>query len=88
LSRYRTAHDVLRAEIDGQEVLLNTKTGEYHLVNSTGRAILVSLEEGQTLQDSAAEVAAEAGEDLGRVADEANVFVHAMCERGLLEEIE
>ena len=88
MSRYRAAKDVLQAEIDGEEVLLNPRTGVYHLVNRTGRSLLVLLQDGRTLEESVAEVAAEAGGDPERVAKDAKVFVDAMCERGLLQEVE
>ena len=88
MSRYRAAKDVLQAEIDGEEVLLNPQTGIYHLVNRTGRSLLVSFQDGRTLEESVAEVAAEAGVDPKRVAADARRFVDEMCERGLLQEVE
>lgn len=88
MSRYRAAKDVLQAEIDGEEVLLNPRTGVYHLVNRTGRFLLVLLRDGRTLEESVTEVAEKAGGDPLRVAADAKEFVDAMCERGLLREVE
>ena len=88
MTRYRAARDVLQAEIDGEEVLLNPRTGVYYLVNRTGRSLLVMMQDGRTLEESVAAVAAETGVDPERVAADAKAFVDAMCERGLLQEVE
>ena len=88
MTRYRAAKDVLQAEIDGEEVLLNPRTGVYHLVNRTGRSLLVMMRDGRTLEESVSEVAAEACVDPERVAADAKGFIDAMCERGLLQEVE
>jgi hypothetical protein len=46
------------------------------------------MQDGRTLEESVSEVAAEAGVDPERVAADARGFVDAMCERGLLQEVE
>ena len=88
MSRYRAAQDVLRAEIDGEEVLLNTRTGVYHLVNRTGRSLLVLMEDGRSLEESVVEVAVREGQDPATVEADAAGFIDAMRERGLLQETE
>jgi hypothetical protein len=82
--KYRPADGVLRAEIDGQEVLLNTDTGIYHLVNPTGRSLLVLLEEGRELDECVSQIASRTGEEPARVSEDAARFIRAMCDRGLL----
>lgn len=88
MTRYRAADDVLQAEVDGEEVLLNTETGVYHLVNRTGRSLLVLMSEGSSLEDAVTTLAQQWEEDPARVAEDAGRFVAAMCERGLLQELE
>ena len=85
MPRYRPAADVLRAEIDGEEVLLNTRTGSYHLINATGRSVLLALEEGLTLDETVQALAAEQSEPAERITADVESFVEAMCARGLLE---
>ena len=86
--RYQAPRDVLRAEVDGEEVLLNPRTGVYHLVNRTGRALLAFMEEGRSLEESVAQVATDWGEEPQRVEADAALFIAAMRERELLEELE
>ena len=50
--RYLRARDVLHAQVEGEEVLLNTRTGVYHLVNRTGRELLVRMEAGDSLESA------------------------------------
>ena len=52
VSRYVMPSHVLRAELEGQEVLLNPETGVYHLVNETGRELLDGLRDGLTIQEA------------------------------------
>ena len=40
MTRYRMPDGVLRADLDGDEVLLNPTTGAYHLLNQTGRQVV------------------------------------------------
>lgn len=87
MSRYRTPAGVLRAEVDGQEVLLNPDTSVYHLVNKTGRALLVRLESGDTLEDAIERLSDETGQTPERIESDVRAFVDAMSERGLLEEV-
>lgn len=83
--RYRIPSSVLRAELEGDQVLLNPETGVYHLVNDTGSAILDMLAEGSDLQAGVAQLSLETGEPVDRVLRDAQTFVAAMVERRLLE---
>ena len=42
--RYRVSKSVLRASLQGEEVLLSTETDQYHVVNATGRAVIAEFE--------------------------------------------
>jgi hypothetical protein len=79
---------VLRAELDGDEVLLNPETGVYHLVNATGKTILDSLAEGRDLQDGVDQIARDTGVPVDRVSRDADAFVAAMVGRQLLEPVD
>ena len=83
--RYQMSAGVLHAEIDGEEVLLNPDTGIYHLVNRTGRSLLVRMDEGSTLDEAIRTLSDESGQDVTRVRVDALSFVQAMTDRGLLE---
>ncbi len=87
MTRYRVPPGVLRAPLESEEVLLNTETGVYHLVNETGRALMVSFEAGMTLEDGARRLSEERAQAAEGVLADARAFVRAMVERGLLEEI-
>lgn len=81
---YKLAHGVLRAELDGQAVLLHPDTGIYHLLNSSGRTILDRLEDDCPFETAIAELAASSGESEEVVGADARSFVDAMLDRRLL----
>jgi hypothetical protein len=85
VSRYRIPDRVLRAPLEDQEVLLNTDTGGYHLLNDMGRAIIAALEAGADVDDIVRREAAETGEPEERVRADVLTFLDALRERGLLE---
>ena len=87
MTRYRMPEGVLRAELDGEEVLLNPATGVYHLLNSTGRRLIVEFDQGSPLEQAVDATAAGSVADIKRVRSDSASFVAAMLERGLLEEI-
>jgi coenzyme PQQ synthesis protein D (PqqD) len=85
MSQYRVPSGVLRAELEGEEVLLNPSRGIYHLVNETGRAVLNRLEEGKTLEEVVDELSTTWEQPQSTVQADAQLFVDALLERGLLE---
>ena len=86
MSQYVMPPHVLRAELEGQEVLLNPETGVYHLVNETGRELLDGLRDGMTLEEAAQRLAARKSIPAGQAISDATRFVAEMAERGLLAE--
>jgi uncharacterized membrane-anchored protein len=86
VSRYVMPPQVLRAELEGQEVLLNPETGVYHLVNETGRELLDGLRDGLTLEEAAQRMAEHKRIPAGQAISDATRFVAEMAERGLLAE--
>ena len=85
MSGYRLAESVLRAEVGGDEVLLNPATGVYHLVNGSGREVLARLCAGEAAGLVAADIAAREGVAVETVTSDVTAFVAALTERGLLE---
>jgi hypothetical protein len=85
MTTYRTAPGVLRASLEDEEVLLNTHTGIYHLLNRTALALLASMERGASFDDAVDALVAESGEPAERVRADADSFLAAMLERTLLE---
>ena len=88
LQRYRRVQGVLHAEVDGEEVLLNPETGVYHLVNRTGRTLLILMEKGDSLDEAVRAVAEGSKVDPDKVRQDALAFVAAMSDRGLLEVVD
>lgn len=86
MSRYVMPPHVLRAELEGEEVLLNPETGIYHLVNETGRELLDALRDGMTLEEAAQRLADHKRIPAGQAISDATRFVTEMAERGLLAE--
>lgn len=87
MTHYRVPDYVLRAQLEGDEVLLNPRTGEYHLVNETGRVLLQAFGSGRSLTEGIDDLAERAGQDAAVVRNDAETFVRAMVERGLLESV-
>jgi hypothetical protein len=88
VTTYRMAAGVLRAELDGDEVVLNPETGIYHLLNPTGRKLVEAFDGGSSLEQAVATIASDAGIDEQRVREDSEVFIRAMVDRGLLEEVQ
>jgi hypothetical protein len=87
VTRYRVPDGVLRAELEGEEVMLNPATGVYHLLNPGGRRVVEGLEEGVSIEALTATVATDSDTEAERVRSDTESFVQAMVERGLLEEV-
>ena len=82
---YRVPDGVLRADLDGEEVMLDPRSGIYHLLNSTGRYLVACFSDGVSFEVAVERLAEEAGVEREDVRKDADVFVAAMIERGLLE---
>jgi hypothetical protein len=82
---FRVPSNVLRADLEGKEVLLNPDTGVYHLVNATGRSLLEAFEAGTSFDEAVTDIAARSDVDPERVRRDAQVFVDDMLSRRLLE---
>ena len=87
MTRYAIPAPVLRAELHGEEVLLNPETGIYHLVNATGHEVVSAVVAGSNLDDVVERIADETGESPARVSADVDAFVRALIDRGLLLEV-
>ena len=87
LTSYRIPAGILMAEMGGEQVLLNSETGTYHLVNATGRALLNRMDAGNSLEDAILALSEESGEPAENIRSDAAAFTADMMQRGLLERI-
>jgi hypothetical protein len=85
VTRFRLAQGILRAELEGEEVVLNPGTGEYHLLNPTGRRALLLAEEGLDLDAIVERITMEFAQDASHVETDLLRFVDAMRDRALIE---
>jgi hypothetical protein len=88
MTNYRVPDGVLRAELDGEEVLLNPETGVYHLLNPAGRRMVEGFMQGASIDSLIVAVATDSNTQVERVRSDTESFVRAMVDRGLLEEAE
>lgn len=88
MTEYRIPAGILRAEVGGEEVLLNSDSGTYHLINATGRALLSHMQAGRSFEDAVRALSQETGEPAERVTSDADAFIEGMVVRGLLERVE
>jgi hypothetical protein len=85
VTEYRVPSGVLRAEVNGQEVLLNTSTGIYHVLNPTGRRMLLGLEQGWSIDRCVSSIVEESDVTSDRAEADADAFISDLLERKLLE---
>lgn len=85
MSRYSIPANVLRAEMDGREVLLNPETGMYHLLNRTGRDLLLEIQNGSAIEDAIVTLADRWETPEDTVRNDVRQFLAALEERGLVE---
>jgi Coenzyme PQQ synthesis protein D (PqqD) len=76
-------HVVFR-EFEEETVLVNLETGQYHGLNPTGGAILRTLESGETVGRTAAELSERYGQDLDEMESDVCSFCNELLERGLV----
>ena len=85
--RYVIPDSVLRATLDAEEVLLNTSTGQYHLLNRTGRLVVERLQAGGTAEEAVSELVQTTGAPVDDVQADVQSFLDALRARGLLETV-
>jgi PqqD family protein of HPr-rel-A system len=84
---YRLAPSVLHADLDAEEVLLNPATGQYHLLNRTGREIVDALGQGAATTEVAEAIARRTNTPIDQVQRDVESFVAALVSRGLVDEM-
>ena len=84
MARFRIAEGVLRATMQDQEVLLNPDTGQYHLLNPTGKFVVEEWERGRDTAQVVQQLVADSAEGDAVQAD-VDRFVEALTERGLIQ---
>jgi Coenzyme PQQ synthesis protein D (PqqD) len=86
--RYRVSKSVLRASLEGEDVLLSTETDQYHVVNATGRAVIAEFDAGRSFEEAVEALVADTGEPADKVRRDVGDFVQALLSRGLLEPVD
>jgi hypothetical protein len=88
MTSYRFADGVLRAELDGEAVLMNPDTGQYHLLNATGVQVLDSIERDGDISEAIVELARRSGLPESAVGADVQDFVDALLNRHLLTPVQ
>jgi coenzyme PQQ synthesis protein D (PqqD) len=89
------AHPLLRASITVPEtvvhrdfpsetVILNLETGQYHGLNKTAGEMLTALQETDTVEAAAQQIAERHGVELARVQADICALCESLAERGLI----
>jgi PqqD family protein of HPr-rel-A system len=88
MTAYRISDGVLRAELDGEAVLMNPESGQYHLLNATGVRVLDSIEHEGDVAQLIAVLASEGGPSVSKVSADVHAFITALLERQLIVEMD
>ena len=86
--RYRVSKSVLRASLEGEEVLLSAETDQYHVVNATGRVVIAEFDAGRSVEEAVNTLVADSGKPADKVRRDVAEFVQALLSRGLLETVD
>ena len=78
------AHVVYRS-FEGETLLLNLDSGEYHCLNETGGRLLELLKACTTLREAIATLATEYGVDASAIEPEMADFCRSLAARGLVD---
>ena len=84
---YVVSPQVLRAELDGELVLLNPEIGMYHLVNATGARVIEGFDDGLDTLAIGERIADKTSGDRTRVVADVDSFVATMLSKGLLQPV-
>lgn len=84
-ARVRVPEHAVYRTFEAETLLLNLKTGQYHGLNETGGKMLLLLEEGRTVGEAIAALAAEYDEDAAEIESDLTDFCEALAKRGLVE---
>jgi hypothetical protein len=76
---------VVWSEVDGNVVVLDLATAEYHSLNRTGTRLWLAVQEDTTADDLAEKLVAAYGIDLGHALKDVDRFLAEMVERDLIE---
>lgn len=76
--------DLTWRDLDGELVVLNSKSGDYHTFNSVGRSIWLSLAESKPVDVIQTLITNEFDIDSQRALDDIQNFIQDLTQRGLL----
>lgn len=81
----KTREEVIWRTVDGEALLLNTATGFYFSLNSSGSLILSLLTEGSTVEQAAKTVAATYGIPVQTASQDIEFLLDSLRQENLLE---
>jgi hypothetical protein len=84
-ARIRVPDHVVHRTFVAETVVLNLQTGKYHGLNTMAGRMLEVLEDGPTVREAAARIAAEYDVDAARVESDLIAFCEDLLARELIE---
>ncbi|WP_028580041.1 PqqD family peptide modification chaperone [Desulfogranum japonicum] len=84
-STFSVAPDVIYQELDGEMVLLDTKSGEYFGIDEIGSRIWALIEQGQTTKGIQSALLEEYDVDEETCSRHVGAFVNELQKAGLIE---
>lgn len=74
-------------EVRGEIVVINMKSGEYHIFNSVGSMIWLAIADGKNINEIFKDIVNRYDVELEKVSIETNNFINNLLQQGLLEKI-
>lgn len=84
---FRPSSDVSWRDVQGELVVLNLKTGDYHVFNEVGRKVWLEIVEGHCIEETVATLIGEYEAERAAVDSDVAGLVEALVEKGLLERV-
>lgn len=78
--------DVAVNEVPEGAVILNTRTGKYYHINTTGLHVLRTVGNGQSISQVAAHLASATGADIGLVQRDVSTMVKQFLQAKVLQQ--
>jgi len=83
--QYIPTTDLSWREVHGELVAIDSSNGEYHIFNSVGRLIWLSLAKGFSADEILVQIEMEYDVNKEKANSDLNEFVVDLCDRGLLK---
>ena len=74
-------------EVKGELVVINMKSGEYHIFNSVGSTIWLAITDGKNMNEILKDIVNRYNVALEKASIETNNFINNLLQQGLLERL-